>query len=131
MLESQANTSPPKHIYFNVLLVILVIIIFLQSIQQHLILLPSGEDKDNELINLIQSRFRGRSLVLIFVARKNTCDFVTNMLCRVGEYSFASFINRAVSSQIGIGVADKIFVHFGPDFAIKNLPPTPVTEFDF
>ncbi|XP_002155556.4 uncharacterized protein LOC100215195 [Hydra vulgaris] len=56
-----------------------------EMIKQHLILLNSGEDKDGELINLIKSRFhQNRDLVLIFVARKNTCDFLTNILNRVG-----------------------------------------------
>ena len=56
-----------------------------ESIQQHLIFLNSGEDKDEELIKLIKSRFyQNRDLVLIFVARKNTCDFLTNILNRVG-----------------------------------------------
>ena len=51
---------------------------------QHLVLLRSGEDKDQELINLFKQRFEKRDLVLIFVARKNTCDFVANMLNRIG-----------------------------------------------
>ena len=56
-----------------------------ESIQQHLILLRSGEEKDGELVKLIRARFeRNQDLVLIFVARKNTCDFVTNMLNRCG-----------------------------------------------
>jgi len=56
-----------------------------ENIKQQLILLRSGEEKDSELISLIRSRFeQRRELVLIFVARKNTCDFVTNMLNRVG-----------------------------------------------
>ena len=56
-----------------------------ESIQQHLILLRSGEEKDGELVKLIKSRFQqNRELVLIFVARKNTCDFVANMLNRCG-----------------------------------------------
>jgi len=56
-----------------------------ESIRQHLMLLQSGEDKDRELVSLIRSRFeQNRELVLIFVARKNTCDFVTNMLNRYG-----------------------------------------------
>ena len=56
-----------------------------ESIQQHLILLRSGEEKDGELVKLIRSRFeQNQDLVLIFVARKNTCDFVTNMLNRCG-----------------------------------------------
>eukprot|EP00111_Clytia_hemisphaerica_P010804 TCONS_00031598-protein len=55
-----------------------------ESINQNIILL-SGEEKDKELVNLIRSRFEhNRDLVLIFVARKNTCDFVTNMLNRCG-----------------------------------------------
>ena len=56
-----------------------------ESIKQHLILLRSGEEKDGELVKLIRTRFeRNQELVLIFVARKNTCDFVTNMLNRCG-----------------------------------------------
>lgn len=56
-----------------------------ESIQQNLILLRSGEEKDGELVKLIRARFeRNQDLVLIFVARKNTCDFVTNMLNRCG-----------------------------------------------
>ena len=51
---------------------------------QHLVLLRSGEDKDQELVNLFKQRFERRDLVLVFVARKNTCDFVANMLNRIG-----------------------------------------------
>ena len=40
----------------------------------------SGEDKDQELMNLFKNKFGRRDLVLVFVARKNTCDFVANML---------------------------------------------------
>jgi len=55
-----------------------------EDVTQHLVLLRSGEDKDQELINLFKQRFEKRDLVLIFVARKNTCDFVANMLNRIG-----------------------------------------------
>lgn len=66
-----------------------------EDIKQHLMLLQSGEDKDRELINLIKSRFqRNRELVLIFVARKNTCDFVTNTLNRVGIQASAMHGDR-------------------------------------
>ena len=51
---------------------------------QHLVLLRSGEDKDQELLNLFRNKFDRRDLVLVFVARKNTCDFVANMLNRIG-----------------------------------------------
>ena len=66
-----------------------------ESIQQNLILLRSGEDKDGELVSLIRSRFlQNRDLVLIFVARKNTCDFVTNMLNRCGIHAAAMHGDR-------------------------------------
>ena len=54
------------------------------DITQHLVLLQSEEDKDSELYEILKERFnRNRNdLALIFVARKNTCDFVTNMLNR-------------------------------------------------
>ena len=53
------------------------------DVTQHLILLRSGEEKDHELLNLFKQRFpSNQHLVLIFVARKNTCDFVANMLNR-------------------------------------------------
>ena len=55
-----------------------------QDVTQHLVLLRSGEDKDQELMNLFKSKFGRRDLVLVFVARKNTCDFVANMLNRIG-----------------------------------------------
>merc|ERR1719334_2056844 len=55
-----------------------------EDVTQHLVLLRSGEDKDQELINLFKQRFERRDLVLVFVARKNTCDFVANMLNRIG-----------------------------------------------
>ena len=55
-----------------------------EDVTQHLILLRSGEDKDQELLNLFRNKFDRRDLVLIFVARKNTCDFVANMLNRIG-----------------------------------------------
>ena len=51
---------------------------------QHLVLLRSGEEKDHELVNLFKQRFERRDLVLVFVARKNICDFVANMLNRIG-----------------------------------------------
>ena len=55
-----------------------------EDVTQHLVLLRSGEDKDQELLNLFRNKFDRRDLVLIFVARKNTCDFVANMLNRIG-----------------------------------------------
>merc|ERR1719334_29711 len=55
-----------------------------EDVTQHLILLRSGEDKDQELLNLFRNKFGRRDLVLVFVARKNTCDFVANMLNRIG-----------------------------------------------
>jgi len=55
-----------------------------EDVTQHLVLLRSGEEKDQELINLFKQRFERRDLVLVFVARKNTCDFVANMLNRIG-----------------------------------------------
>ena len=55
-----------------------------QDVTQHLVLLRSGEDKDQELMNLFKNKFGRRDLVLVFVARKNTCDFVANMLNRIG-----------------------------------------------
>ena len=41
-----------------------------EDVTQHLVLLRSVEEKD---------------FVLVFVARKNTCDFVANMLNRIGS----------------------------------------------
>ena len=55
-----------------------------EDVTQHLILLHSGEDKEQELMALFRQRFQRRDLVLVFVARKNTCDFVANMLNRLG-----------------------------------------------
>ena len=49
-----------------------------------MVLLRSGEDKDQELLNLFRNQFSRNDLVLVFVARKNTCDFVANMLNRIG-----------------------------------------------
>ena len=53
-------------------------------------------DKDGELVNLLRSKVRNprTDLVLIFVARKNTCDFVTNMLNRVGMRAAAMHSDR-------------------------------------
>ena len=66
-----------------------------ESIQQHLILLQNAEYKDEELINLLKSKIKSsRDLVIIFVARKNTCDFVANMLNRVGLRSVAMHSDR-------------------------------------
>ena len=62
--------------------------IYLQDVTQHLVLLRSGEDKDQELLNLFKQRFDRGDLVLVFVARKNTCDFVANMLNRSVKESF-------------------------------------------
>merc|ERR1719402_1823264 len=65
------------------------------DIKQHLILLQSGEDKDKELVNLPRSKIRSpQDLVLIFVARKNTCDFVSNALNRVGIRAAAMHSDR-------------------------------------
>ena len=55
-----------------------------QDVTQHLVLLRSGEEKDQELVNLFKQRFERKDLVLIFVARKNTCHFVAYMLNRIG-----------------------------------------------
>ena len=66
-----------------------------EQIKQHLILLQSEEHKDEELMNLLRSKVKSsRDLVLIFVARKNTCDFVTNMLNRVGFRAAAMHSDR-------------------------------------
>ena len=66
-----------------------------EQIKQHLIMLQSEDHKDEELMNLLRSKVRSsRDLVLIFVARKNTCDFVTNMLNRVGFRAAAMHSDR-------------------------------------
>ena len=58
-------------------------------------MLQSEDHKDEELMNLLRSKVRSsRDLVLIFVARKNTCDFVTNMLNRVGFRAAAMHSDR-------------------------------------
>ena len=74
------------------------------DIAQRLLLLQSGEDKDDELLALLRARAKGRKrgdeeLVLIFVARKNTCDFVTNTLKRVGMSAAAMHSDRDQSSR--------------------------------
>ena len=70
---------------------------------QHLILLRSGEDKDKELVQLFRQRLSAspdQLRVLVFVARKNTCDFVANMLNRVGIRASAMHSDRTqVSSK--------------------------------
>ena len=67
-----------------------------EQIHQHLILLSSYDEKDGELINLLKSKVKNprTDLVIIFVARKNTCDFVANMLNRVGLRSAAMHSDR-------------------------------------
>ena len=65
-----------------------------EDVTQHLILLRSGEEKDQELINLFRQRFNRNDLVLVFVARKNSCDFVSNMLNRIGVRSAAMHSDR-------------------------------------
>ena len=58
-------------------------------------MLQSEDHKDEELMNLLRSKVKSsRDLVLIFVARKNTCDFVTNMLNRVGFRAAAMHSDR-------------------------------------
>ena len=48
-----------------------------------------------ELVNLLRSKIRSpQDLVLIFVARKNTCDFVSNALNRVGIRAAAMHSDR-------------------------------------
>merc|ERR1719495_959391 len=66
-----------------------------EDVTQHLILLSSGEGKDEELLRLFRQRYSsGRDLVLVFVARKNTCDFVANMLNRKGIRASAMHSDR-------------------------------------
>ena len=65
-----------------------------EDVTQHLILLRSGEEKDQELMNLFRQRFNRNDLVLVFVARKNSCDFVSNMLNRIGVRSAAMHSDR-------------------------------------
>ena len=65
-----------------------------EDVSQRLILLRSGEDKDPELLNLFRQRFSPNDLVLVFVARKNSCDFVSNMLNRIGVRSAAMHSDR-------------------------------------
>ena len=65
-----------------------------EDVSQHLILLRSGEEKDPELLNLFRQRFNRNDLVLVFVARKNSCDFVSNMLNRIGVRSAAMHSDR-------------------------------------
>ena len=65
-----------------------------EDVTQHLILLRSGEEKDQELMNLFRQRFNRKDLVLVFVARKNSCDFVSNMLNRIGVKSAAMHSDR-------------------------------------
>jgi superfamily II DNA/RNA helicase len=72
-----------------------------EDVAQHLILLRSGEDKDQELVQLFKQRFSSpRHLVLVFVARKNTCDFVANMLNRVGIRASAMHSDRTQVSVL-------------------------------
>ena len=74
-----------QSIVFLAKLIFFIIKCFMfQDVTQHLVLLRSGEDKDQELMNLFKNKFGRRDLVLVFVARKNTCDFVANMLNRIG-----------------------------------------------
>ena len=72
-----------------------------EQIQQHLILLSSYDEKDGELINLLKSKVKNprTALVIIFVARKNTCDFVANMLNRVGLRAAAMHSDRDQSHR--------------------------------
>ena len=65
-----------------------------EDVSQHLIMLRSGEEKDQELMNLFRQRFNPSDLVLVFVARKNSCDFVANMLNRIGVRSAAMHSDR-------------------------------------
>ncbi|XP_023327110.1 DNA topoisomerase 3-beta [Eurytemora carolleeae] len=94
-----------------------------EDVTQHLVLLRSGEDKDGELLNLFTQRFNSnRDLVLVFVARKNTCDFVANMLNRKGirasamhsdrtqeyrEQTLASFKNGSCPVLVATDVASR------------------------
>ena len=71
-----------------------------EDVTQHLVLLRSGEEKDQELINLFRERFARRDLVLVFVARKNTCDFVANMLNRIGIRASPMHSDRLVQFKI-------------------------------
>ena len=56
-----------------------------EDVTQHLVLLRSGEEKD---------------FVLVFVARKNTCDFVANMLNRIGIRASPMHSDRLVQFKI-------------------------------
>ena len=96
------------------------------DIVQHLILLRSADEKDDELCKLVnhrvslvfescirpstlkifhpfnslpslqQIRQMHGELILIFVARKNTCDFVANQLNRIGVSPAAMHSDRLV-----------------------------------
>ena len=77
-----------------------------EDVTQHLVLLRSGEEKDQELINLFRERFARRDLVLVFVARKNTCDSVANMLNRIGIRASPMHSDRLVQFQ---NILDIIF----------------------
>ena len=56
-----------------------------ENIRQYLILLQSSEGKDHEVVTLLRSKIsKPGDSILVFVARKNTCNFVANMLNRLG-----------------------------------------------
>ena len=66
------------------------------DIRQHLVLIDSDEEKDYQLYDILKNRFqRNRNdPALIFVSRKNLCDFVTNMLNRKGIKAAAMHSDR-------------------------------------
>ena len=83
---------------------------------QHLVLLRSGEEKDHELVNLLKQRCERRDLVLVFVARKNTCDLVANMLNGIGirawpmhsEKTLAAFKEGSMPVMVSTDLASRL-----------------------
>lgn len=66
-----------------------------ENIHQYLIPLRSADDKDNETVKLIKSKISHHGdNILLFVARKNTCNFVANMLTRCGVHAAAMHGDR-------------------------------------
>ena len=66
-----------------------------ENIHQFLIPLHSAEDKDNEVVKLVKSKIlQHGDNILLFVARKNTCNFVANMLTRCGVRAAAMHGDR-------------------------------------
>eukprot|EP00667_Euglena_gracilis_P002404 EG_transcript_2406 len=69
------------------------------DIRQNVIVLDSGADKEARLLSLMAEQFRPSDLILVFVARKQTCDVLANLLSRKGFLAAALHGDKEQASR--------------------------------